>query len=67
MCEMKFSDLKCNKDYYHCSFRPREVQNSHELESKVRSQGLAIHTQEILHNIIKYDLHAKPGKPRERF
>ena len=23
MCEMKFSDRKCNKDYYHCSFRRR--------------------------------------------
>ena len=23
MCEMMFSDRKCKKDYYHCSFRRR--------------------------------------------
>ena len=44
----------------------RGVQHSHECESEVRSRGLPMHIQEILYDIIKYGLRAKPGKLRER-
>ena len=44
----------------------RGVQYSHEPQSEVRSRRLPMHIQEILYDVIKCDLCAKPGNLRER-